>query len=288
MWLIPLILLAQPNLGESPHLKRNPVFEELRELGVAVTGDERIKLPTPYMTDGLDAAAQRKLIEKLGGRRYRWELLTRKSTVAPQIIQLSDRTLSKTDTKVRTLHVYFVAYGDLDAIAGAESLTQPSNGGGQKWKPLKTDDLPKTTSTKLDSKHESFGWVSNDLIDRVRVSGVLHTYWSQTDNSLIAAANLDPQFDGNDKFPNIWQPLTRGRSGWEAGDASPYSGAGGYTKITKLEKPDGALFVESHLIFAEPFGWFHGTNLLSSKLPAVVQNEVRTTRREMLQAGQAK
>lgn len=288
MWLIPLILLAQPNSGESPHLKRNPVLEALRESGVAVTSEKRIPLTEPYMEDGLDAEAQRKLIEKLGGRRYRWDLLTRKSTVAPQIIQLAEDTLPKTDTTVRTLNVYFVAYGDLDAISKSKSLTEPDNKSGQEWKPLQGDALPKDLSAELDSEHESYGWISNDLIDRVRVTGVLHTYWSLTDDSLIAAAILDPRFDRADKYPNIWQPLTRGREGWEAGEASPYSGAGGYTKVTKLKEPEGALFVESHLIFAEPYGWFKGTNLLSSKLPVVVQNEVRATRRDMLQASEGK
>ncbi|MCA9069501.1 MAG: hypothetical protein KDA84_11280 [Planctomycetaceae bacterium] len=288
MWLIPLILMAEPSAGETFHLQQNPVYEELRESGVAVTSDKQIKLPEPYMQDGLDADAQRKLVEKLGGRRYRWDLLTRNSTVAPQIIQLSDETLPETDTKVRRLDVYFVAYGDLKAISKSKNLTEPSNDGGQEWKPLTADDLTKETFDKLDSEHETFGWISNDLIDRVRVSGVLHTHWSLTDHSLIASAVLDPRFDRGEKLPNIWQPLTRGRKGWEAGESSPYSGAGGYTKITKLEKPDGALFVESHLVFAEPYGWFKGTNLLSSKLPAVVQNEVRSTRREILQASRSK
>lgn len=288
MWLIPLILLADPNPSESAHLQHNPVYANLRETGVAVAANERIKLPEPYMKDGLDAAAQRKLIEELGGRRYRWELLTRNTPVAPQIIQLSQQKLQGNKTTVRSLDVYFVAYGDLDAITETKNLTQPSNKGGQEWKPLTADDLPKDKFGEPDPKHESYGWISYDLIDRVRVSGVLHTYSSQTDDSVIGTAILDPRFDQADKYPNTWQPLTRAPGGWKAGKSSPYSGAGGYTKITKLEKPEGALFVESHLIFAEPFEWFDGRNLLSSKLPAVVQYEVRSTRREMLQASQEK
>ena len=51
-----------------------------------------------------------------------------------------------------------------------------------------------------------------------------------------------------------------------------------------VAEPTGALFVEQHIIFAEPTGWFDGANLLRSKLPNVVQNAVRTTRREWAKA----
>ena len=55
-----------------------------------------------------------------------------------------------------------------------------------------------------------------------------------------------------------------------------------YFKITKLAEPAGALFVEQHIVFAEPTGWFDGNNLLRSKLPIAVQDNVRTMRKEFL------
>ena len=57
-------------------------------------------------------------------------------------------------------------------------------------------------------------------------------------------------------------------------------------KMTKLHEPAGAIFCEAHVIYAEPHGWFDGANLLRSKLPAAVQTEVRSLRREMLKASQ--
>jgi len=56
-------------------------------------------------------------------------------------------------------------------------------------------------------------------------------------------------------------------------------------KITRLAEPAGALFVEQHIVFAEPTGWFGGANLLRSKLPPVVQYAIRTTRQEWAKAG---
>jgi hypothetical protein len=285
MWLFSLVLLVQPPEGDALHSERNPIYREVLERGIAVTKADQHKLSPPYLADGLDADAQRKFIEELGGRRYPWESLTRKSTVAQQIIQITDETLPNTDTKARVAHVYFVAYGDFDAIAKAGGLSEPGNTDGRQWKPLSTDDLAAKKISVEDPDHESYGYFSNDLIEKVRLSGVLRTYWSRTEDSLVAAAMLDPRFDGDPDFPNRWQPLSRGRSGPVAGKASPYSGAGGYTKITKLHALDGAMFVESHLVFAEPEAWFNGANLLGSKLPAVLQHEVREARQEFLEAG---
>jgi len=52
-----------------------------------------------------------------------------------------------------------------------------------------------------------------------------------------------------------------------------------------MAEPAGALFVEQHIVFAEPTGWFGGAKLLRSKLPPVVQYAVRTTRQEWAKAG---
>ena len=55
-----------------------------------------------------------------------------------------------------------------------------------------------------------------------------------------------------------------------------------YLKITKLAEPAGAVFAEQHITFVEPHGWFDGENLLRSKLPLSVQENVRSTRKEFI------
>jgi hypothetical protein len=286
VWFAMFFLLADPAGVESAHGKLNPVYLELRETGVGVTAEDSFRLEPPYLADGLDEAEQRKRIEALGGRRYRWAELTRESTVAPQIIQLSEENPKNSDIKVRTAHVYFVAYGDFDALTRTGSVTQPENTPAREWTSLMPEDLAAKKIALADPKHENYGYVSHDLIDRVRVSGMLRTFWSQTEDSLIGAAVLDRRFEDDPDHPNRWQPLDRGGNAPKPGKASPYQGAGGYTKITKLKAPAGAVFVESHLIFAEPHGWFDGTNLLSSKLAAVIQSEVRSLRAEIKKAGE--
>ena len=289
MWFFPLILLLQTPAGESPHVEHNPVYRELLEAGVKVTKADQIKLSGPYLADGLNADEQRKRIEELGGRRYPWAALTRKSNVAQQIIQIEEQKLPNTDTKARVVHVYFVAYGDFAAIAEGEQLNEPNDDKDKEWTTLPAAALAARNIKVDDAKQESYGYISNNLIDRVRLTGVLRTYTSETGDSLISAAMLDPRFDEDADYPNRWQPLSRGAGGFEpTGKPSPYSGAGGYTKITKLHGLENGLFVESHLVFAEPLDWFNGANLLGSKLPAVMQHEVRTARQDFLKAGEEK
>ena len=105
---------------------------------------------------------------------------------------------------------------------------------------------------------------------------------------MIAAQKLDPRFARDAKFPNQWRPLTRKPTGGFAeGDAQPYGGMGQYVKVTALVdadgKPNGKLFIEAHMVFHEPQGWFGGANLLGSKLPLAVQDNVREFRRLLRQ-----
>ena len=54
-----------------------------------------------------------------------------------------------------------------------------------------------------------------------------------------------------------------------------------YLKITKLKEPEGALFIEQHIVFVEPHGWFGGERTLTSKLPQAVKVTVKNMRVEL-------
>ena len=102
---------------------------------------------------------------------------------------------------------------------------------------------------------------------------------------MLVAGEIDPRFQGDPEFPNQWQSIIKEGGTTKLGPAMPWSGAAFYLKITKLAEPAGALFIEQHVIFAEPMGWFNGANLLRSKLPLAVQINVRSMRKEWLKAG---
>jgi len=49
-------------------------------------------------------------------------------------------------------------------------------------------------------------------------------------------------------------------------------------KITQLEQPADAIFIEYHGAFHEPLGWFQGEAKLRARLPLVAEHEVKQFR----------
>jgi hypothetical protein len=120
------------------------------------------------------------------------------------------------------------------------------------------------------------------LLDRVQVEMTSVSVVSRTDESLLVATRLDPRFAGDPEFPNQWRKLVRDETEDKVtlGPPHPYDCTATYLKITRLHEPKEALFVEYHRVSTEPKEWFGGANLLRSKLPILIQSEVRTFRRE--------
>ena len=87
----------------------------------------------------------------------------------------------------------------------------------------------------------------------------------------------------------LTRPLLRdAQAEIKPGPAHPFTRAGGYAKITRLAEPATAAFIEFHLIYEEPYGWFDGINLVKQKIPAMVQEKVRTFRRKLAVASEKK
>jgi hypothetical protein len=269
------------------HERANPVYRELREDGVAVTASERARLPAPTMADGLTADEQEAVVKKVIGEDYSLDEFTRPSPVAPHILRIGDGSPSDPKAPSRTVDVYFLARGDLAAVASRDFLDRvlDANREGGKARALTTEELGRRRIRVGDDKHEGFGTFVFPLLERVEIGGVGHSFWSQSADSLVTAGLLDGRFRDDADFPNRWRPITKDRDGQKAlAKAEPYGGAGYYIKVTSLGRPKGALFVEAHLVFTEPRGWFGGANLLRSKLPPVIQSQVRAFRRELQKA----
>jgi len=140
-------------------------------------------------------------------------------------------------------------------------------------------------ATSTADRESNFILIDATILDRVHLVGVAGTEREKRAKSVVATILLDARFRDDAELPNRWQPVLRDAAGrMELGTASPYSGLGGYIKVTELAEPAGALFVECHVAFDEPEGWFEGKNLLRSKLPLVVQDNVRTFRRKLAKA----
>jgi hypothetical protein len=264
------------------HEANNPLYKSLLDPGLLIGPDARAKFPAPTMADGLDAAKQKEVIVKLIGTDYSYEEFSRKSNVAPQILKIRDVTPSDPNAPGRGVDVWFVAYGNLKALDDEKFLDRllVANRGEGKATGISKADLQKRNIDLVDPKHEGFGLIEFDFLEMVRLKATGRAFWSRTDESAVIAAEIDPRFKGDKEFPNQWQSLSKQGGNQKAGPATPWSGAAIYMKITKLKEPAGAIFIEQHIIFAEPTGWFNGANYLRSKLPFAVQKQARNIRGE--------
>ncbi len=100
------------------------------------------------------------------------------------------------------------------------------------------------------------------------------------------AAKVDPQFAKDKQYPNQWQDITRGAAAnIVLGPPQPYSGAAFYAKVTRLIKPQNAIFVEFHQVFYEPQAWFgQNANRMPSELRKIIPFEVKQFRIKLANA----
>jgi len=285
-----LLTICVCSADPSGHEAANPLYKSLLDPGLEIGQNVRAKLPAPTMPDALEPAKQTTIIKNLIDRDYSYEEFTRRSVVAPQLIKIRDVTPSDPKAPARGVDVWFVAYGDLKAADDEKFLDRLLNSGKSegKGRGLTKEELAKRgiTIPPGREKHESYGTIEFDFLEKVRIRATGRAVWSKTAESIIAAAEVDPRFTRDPEFPNDWRPITKEGGQVTVGPPQPWSGAGFYLKVTKLGDPAGALFIEQHIIFAEPTGWFEGTNLFRSKLPPAVQKNVRDMRREWMKTEQ--
>jgi hypothetical protein len=275
--MFPLVLIfAALGPPQPAHAPANPLYAEMLDPGVVVGPDLRAKLPPPTMPDGLDAAGQKAAIVRLIGADHSYEDFTRRSVVAPQLLRITDVQPADPAAPARRVDVYFVAYGDLKAADDGkflDRLTNPGSGKRVSVRRLTRDEL---AERKIDLRPgaeggEGYARIEFDILEKVRLTVTGRAMWSRTPESVVAAAGVDPRFRDDREFPNEWRSLSKEAGRPQAGPPQPYGGAGLYLKVTRLAEPAGALFIEQHIVFAEPTGWFDGQNLLRSKLPPVVR-----------------
>ncbi len=276
--------LSEPPSAESP----NPIFDLLLRDGVPLTSTTQVCLPEPTMPDGLQAEEQWRCLEQLPERTMPVEELVRPSSVAPFVLRIYDVPAGQPQPPGRGVDLYFLTPGSLDQLVKSDFLERLLNSGRKdaRIEPLNLEQLKRNGGLTSPTHAERTGYahVQITLMDRVLLKSTHVTTWHRTQESLIVAARIDPSFTGEAEFPNQWQGLRRNDEGKliPVGDPTPYHAAGYYVKFTKWHAPEPMLFVEWHLIFAEPTAWFEGANLLRSKLPLVIQTKVRGMRRDLM------
>jgi hypothetical protein len=270
----------------------NPVFTELTQKGVTMSDGSAVKLTPPIVPDGLDAAAQRAALAKAADARNPVQQLLQNSYYAPVIVKV--RTVKQNEGEgpaVRTLDVWFVAHGDWKTLTAKDFLesTMQTKDEGQsrivsKSGALSDEEIAKRklTATTKEGREERFVYSTFSLLDRVEISATRFAVLASGKDSVLAAARLDPRFDKDPQYPNQWRALLRDeRAEIKPGPPHLLAHSGGYAKITRLMEPAGAVFIEFHLVYEEPYGWFDGVNLVAQKARPMITEKVKTFRRKL-------
>lgn len=298
--LVAFLVLHVSAVAADP-IASNVVFDQLTQTGVRLQSGEVVRLPAPTMPDGLDAGQQSAILEKTAGN-YGVDRFARKSAVAPFVLEINSIEDDRQQRGGQRVDFYFVAYGSREALFD-EALFGDLVGvqeGNAKDKAMSTHTL---TDDELRTRNlaplsdgdtdgdlvESYVAVEAPILERVELQGVGRAVKQKTGESLLGAWMLDERFSDDPDYPNQWRPVIRDAAGrMSLGPPTPYSGLGGYIKLTALHEPAGAIFVECHAAFDEPHEWFDGKNLLRSKLPQAVQENIRTFRRKLANRSEGK
>jgi hypothetical protein len=290
-------------VGTAAFAADNAVFQDLLEKGVAMSDGSTVKLPEPFLADGLDADAQQAVLQKLCRDAHsQWDDVMRKSGSAPIVMKVRTVRAGEEGTpSIRAVDLWFVVYGDWDVMTSESFLKSLAKHDDEGKNSLVTRsgvvsdeelakrpniEIPKRSDSKTDVETR-FVYTTFRLFDRVEISATREAAITRCPDSVLAAAKIDARFNDDAEYPNQWRPLERDAlAEIQLGAAHPFNQAGGYAKITRLKQPADAIVIECHLVFEEPYAWFDGVNLVKQKTPPMVQEQARTFRRKLANASQ--
>lgn len=292
-WALGFVLLsAQAYAQETADLSDgNPLFTELVGKGVAITPEVTVTLPAPVLTEQMSAEEQNKAMEKIsrksaaafvGGSAY-------SPTTAIEAVNSADGKRVGTE-----VHFYFVAPGDLQTISDEgllSTLVEVSDA---------SRALPREARALTPEEHEKRGlaetartgyedWyygLNMPVMNLVQLSGIGFAVRTRNDQSILAAINYMDKFADDPEFPSVWRKVNKPAGvPTIAEERHAYAGLGGYLKATQLAGRSDAVFIECHLVFAQPEGWFEGRDPLSSKLSFGIRDNAKKFALELKKAG---
>jgi hypothetical protein len=285
--LVLLGALAQPRSPAADEDAGNPLFEDLVRKGIAIPTGPTVKLPAPLIPPGAGPANVMELLDKAAGR-VPVELFLRRSINAPFSLSISSIEKKEGERCAQEIDLKFVAHGKLDAVLESDFIKQflsgkEKKGGGDQTTILEPDELKERGIRLLNARNrkEQYSTMTLALLNRVQVDGVMRSVRTNSPHFILSATRMDDHFQNDKQYPNIWRHINVIDEEEKLGSPQPYTGMAGYVLVTKLPEPAGALLVEMHFLLHDPPAWFGGRNLLRSKLPTVIQDNVRSFRRKL-------
>lgn len=282
---VALCAASTVSTGQEP----DPVWHKPIQIGGVA-----ISLHPPSMDDSMDAAQQQAGLQTVAGK-YPLDRFLKESIVSPFHLERENIKNEVGERVGHRIDLWFVAHGPLEAIQDQDLFAEmigadDSSGGAQPvgdspdssaadaGRRLTEAEVAERGLYELREPGLTLGYYrfSADVIDRVVVEGVVLGLTRNSPRSQFAGMHLEEQFEQDKDFPNRWRHRDAA-----AEEARPYRGLAGYAKATRLLEHGDAILVECHAVIHEPPEWFSGANLLSSKLPLVVQDSVRSFRRNL-------
>src|SRR5580658_373933 len=131
--LVLLTLTAVTPAEADTHEKINPLYKKLRQQGVAIFDKKSVPFPPPRMADGLDAVAQKKVIQELLGDDIDYDRFVEAIVTAPYLLlPLTALKDGNPNAPGRKLDLYFVAHGSFKALTSKEVLERLGAAAGNK------------------------------------------------------------------------------------------------------------------------------------------------------------
>lgn len=280
-----LVLTVVPAVRAADAVE-NPLYEELVTKGIALPEGVTVKLPAPLVKPGSSPEETADLLEKAAGRRP-VELFVRRSTDAPMSLEISSVENDKSERCGQLIDLKFLAFGKLEAVLDTDFMTDLLAGkkkkDGDNSTVLTPAELKKLDIHVLEKRNvkEQFATMNMRLLEKVQVEGVMRSVRTKMPAAVLSATRMDDRFRKDKEHPNTWRHIMPQADDEKLGPPHPYTGMGGYVLITQLTEPKDALLIEMHFLLHEPPAWFGEYNLLRSKLPTVIQDNVRSFRRKV-------
>ncbi len=314
IWFAAILLssfLTPPSSSWGKEGAKNAVYQSLVDPDPA--DPSPIRLGKARFHSGQSPQQQLDELNRAGRPKYDAEALLRPAVVAPHLFTLSREPLGQMDASTQHARVVFALRGAIETLAKDDFLNQlfvaseDEEGAGSVAKgasdPQGTNDSRPLLDAELnaagidptrlggekgqpeDGKSdrkggESYRLVRGELFSKVRISGVVHGEWTTDQDSILLAMRFDNRFADHPALKGTWERLERDdQGGLKVVQRGDWAGGGAYVRLTRcLTEPDRVI-CEAELGWVEPKPWFGGANLIGSKLPPVIQSQVREIRR---------
>jgi hypothetical protein len=275
--MLPLVLTSVL-FAQAPE---KPMLDELLEKGVVVPGGPRVVLPRPIAKADPTPAERKKVADWLKDAENR------------QVFEKDDRARYYIKNKMvegkqpyHIVSVAFIAYGKLERIEKEklmDGLLGAKEAKGKKPIELTNQDLGVRKIVRIPEgvARERYGVMDANFDDQVRITGVMRSQTWKGKGQLTSSSILDERFLNDKDHPNRYRKLSLVGGNVVEGPAKPYAGFGGYSRVTELDQPKGALFIEMVFIYHEPKEWFNGKALLVPKIKIGIDDNIIALRRAL-------